>query len=108
MNDEEKAIFDEKVKLSGLSQSEYFRKMALGENIYILASKEEMKNLFFEVHKQGVNLNQIAKNLNSGIYIGAEKDIKEVNENYSNLISAITKLYNRVNTRISRKEKKIE
>ena len=108
MNDEEKSIFDEKVKQSGLTQSEYFRKMALGENVYVLASPEEMKNLFLEIHRQGNNVNQVAKNLNSGIYIGAEKDVKVLNETYRELILTITKLYNRVNNKISRKERKNE
>lgn len=108
MTDEEKSIFDEKVKQSGLTQSEYFRKMALGENVYILASKEEMKELFLEIHKQGNNVNQIAKNLNSGIYVGASKDVKELNETYRELILKVTKLYNRVNNKITRKEKKNE
>ena len=108
MNDEEKSIFDEKVKQSGLTQSEYFRKMALGENVYVLASSEEMKNLFLEIHRQGNNVNQVAKNLNSGIYVGAEKDVKVLNETYRELVLTLTKLYNRVNNKISRKERKNE
>lgn len=106
-SDEEMKIFEEKVKQSGMTQTNYYRRVLLGENVYVLASPEEMKNLFLEIHRQGNNVNQIAKNLNSGIYVGAEKDVKVLNETYRELVLTITKLYNRVNNKISRKEKKM-
>lgn len=103
MTEDEKRIFDKCVSISGLSQSEYFRDVAMGKKIYILGSKEEMKALFYEVHKLGVNTNQIAKNLNSSIYIGANEDMKKLLNDYNILLDKVMKLYDKVNQRISKK-----
>ena len=74
-NEDEKKIYDEKVKMSNLTSTEYYRKTLLGENIYIIGSAEEMNNIYWEIHKLGVNMNQIAKNLYSNIYSGADEDV---------------------------------
>lgn len=105
MSQSEKKIFDSLVKKSGLTQSEYFRKMALGERVFVLGSKEEMKKIYYELNKLGINTNQIAKNLNSNIYIDAHSDIQNLLKNYAELLKVINKLYDRVNQKISRKKK---
>lgn len=78
MSIDEKVKFDELVKKSGLSQSEYFRRCALKKKIYDTGIKTDMKKVLYELSKIGVNINQIAKNLNSNIYSGAEKDIERM------------------------------
>ena len=80
MNEDEKKKFDELVKQSGLSQSEYFRRCALKKKIYDFGIKNDMKNVQHELSKIGVNINQIAKNLNSNIYTGADQDVKKMIE----------------------------
>lgn len=80
MTDDEKKKFDELVKQSGLSQSEYFRRCALKKKIYDFGIKNDMKNVQHELSKIGVNINQIAKNLNSNIYAGADQDVKKMIE----------------------------
>ena len=83
MTEAEKEIFDNQVKKSGLSQNEFFIKTATGKEIKTSENADALKLIAFELGKTktelnqiGNNVNQIAKNLNSGIYIGAEKELK--------------------------------
>ena len=85
MNDEEKEKYLELVKQSGLTQSEFFRRCALKKKIYDFGIKNDLKNVQHELSKIGVNINQIAKNLNSNIYSGAEKDVQEMTEQLENI-----------------------
>ena len=80
MSVEEKEKFDKLVEQSGLSQSEFFRRCALKKKIYDFGIKNDMKNVQHELSKIGVNINQIAKNLNSNIYTGADQDVKKMIE----------------------------
>ena len=80
MSVEEKEKFDKLVEQSGLSQSEFFRRCALKKKIYDFGIKNDMKNVQHELSKIGVNINQIAKNLNSNIYAGADQDVKKMIE----------------------------
>lgn len=80
MNDEEKEKYLQLVEQSGLSQSEFFRRCALKKKIYNFDIKDDMKNIQHELSKIGVNVNQIARNLNSNIYVGADKDVQKMIE----------------------------
>lgn len=106
LSEKEKETLIENAKNCGLSQSEYFRRNALGENIYVLGSKEEMKEILKEIHKTGVNINQIAHNLNSNIYVGVKEDLKEVINQQAEILNKFMKIYNRINKKIEREEKK--
>ena len=59
LSDEEKRIFDEKAKSSGLNKSEFFRKIILGYKL-----KEKPDPEFYEMLKllrgMAINVNQIA------------------------------------------------
>ena len=63
LNEDEKNIFDEKAKKSGLSKSEFFRKMILDYQL-----KEQPDERFYEVlsllRNMANNLNQMARTYN--------------------------------------------
>lgn len=85
MNDEEKEKYLELVKQSGLTQSEFFRRCALKKKIYDVGIKNDLRSVQHELSKIGTNINQIARNLNSNIYSGADKDVREMTESLENL-----------------------
>lgn len=58
---EEKERLAKRVKLEGISLSTYVRKSILGENI---VSKTDIQ-VVFELKKIGVNINQLAKHVNT-------------------------------------------
>ena len=66
----EYAIFTEEAEKQKMTLAEYIRQRVIHhktETKYeISAGKEELKELLIEHHKIGINLNQIAKHLNSG------------------------------------------
>lgn len=79
-----------KVDKSKLSQQEYLLKCALGKEIIVV---EELKPLFIELKRQGVNLNQIAKAINSGeINHVSENTFKEFQELWQSLRQLIQKV----------------
>lgn len=79
-----------KVEKSGLTQQEYLLKCALDKNIIVV---EELKPLFLELKRQGVNLNQIAKAINSGeINHVSENTFKEYQELWQSLRQLIQKV----------------
>ena len=60
--------------------STYLREVALKKNVYILGT--DVDALIFQIGKVGVNLNQIAKNLNSMKYYGSnsQREILTINQ----------------------------
>ena len=50
----------------GLSKTAYLRRLIQGAEVKARPS-QEIKNLRWEVHKIGVNINQIARSVNAGI-----------------------------------------
>jgi hypothetical protein len=96
MTPEEKIQFDKKVLKSGLSQTEFFIKTALKKEIKIVGSKEQLEKLIFEINKIGVNLNQIARRINEGIFYGAEKELEQLKEKYSESLDVMIQLLGEV------------
>ncbi len=74
LNEEEKRIYDEKVKKSGLNKSEFFRKIILDYKL-----KEQPDEKFYEILTQlrgmATNLNQIARSCNRYGYVNNDKYI---------------------------------
>lgn len=73
----EKNAIKERMKLSGYTDmSSYVRDMALSGRIININTKE-LKDVVYEVHKIGVNINQIAHHVNEsqGIY---KEDMEEI------------------------------
>lgn len=65
VNGAEKRFLDKKIKKSGMGRREYFLLLARDEQLVEYSNIEFLKELFVEIKKEGVNLNQIAKELNS-------------------------------------------
>ena len=63
---EEKERLEHSVRTCGLSKTAYLRRLILGKEVKALPS-QEIKALRTEVHKIGVNINQIARSVNAGI-----------------------------------------
>lgn len=79
-----------KVEKSKLSQQEYLLKCALDKEIIVI---EDLQKIFVELKRQGTNLNQIAKAINSGeINHVAENTLKEYAELWQSLRQLIQKV----------------
>ena len=63
---EEKERLERSARACGLSQTAYLRRLILEKEVKALPS-QEIKALRTEVHKIGVNINQIARSVNAGI-----------------------------------------
>ena len=70
LTDIELAVLNEAVDVTGLSRSEYVRKLLLekqiNHQIEVVADMNDLRKLVSEYGKIGSNLNQIAKHFNSG------------------------------------------
>ena len=70
LTDIELAVLNEAVDVTGLSRSEYVRKLLLekqiNHQIEVVADMNDLRKLVSEYGKIGSNLNQIAKYFNSG------------------------------------------
>lgn len=63
LNDDEKKQLNEKANAVGLSKESYIRKMCL-EGKIIFQDLSTLNSMIFEIHKIGVNINQIAHRIN--------------------------------------------
>ena len=63
---EEKERLERSARACGLSTTAYLRRLILEKEVKALPS-QEIKALRTEVHKIGVNINQIARSVNAGI-----------------------------------------
>ena len=63
---EEKERLEHSARACGLSKTAYLRRLILEKEVKALPS-QEIKALRTEVHKIGVNINQIARSVNAGI-----------------------------------------
>ena len=74
---EEKERLERSARACGLSKTAYLRRLILEKEVKALPS-QEIKALRTEVHKIGVNINQIARRINSTgtVYAQDLEDIK--------------------------------
>ena len=74
-----------KIRESGMKQQDYLLDAILGKRIVNL---EELRDLILELKRQGVNLNQIAKQMNSYQYLDAgefDHTMREVGRTWESL-----------------------
>ena len=88
VSEEEKLKIDKKIEKSKLKKSDFLRKTVLGKEIVII---EDFKEFFIELKKQGTNINQIARALNSGGSAELE-EIAEFTAEYKKLNDLIGKI----------------
>lgn len=90
VDDKELEQIKKKAEKAKLSQSDYLRKCALDKKIVVV---EDLRPIFIELKKQGINLNQMAKAINSGeINHVAENTLKEYQELWRSLRLLIQKV----------------
>lgn len=78
-------ILEKKLSKAKMTKTEYLVKILLDKEIKVCSFNKDMKELTFELQKIGVNLNQISKNLNSGIFQDATKSIQKINEEHTQI-----------------------
>jgi hypothetical protein len=92
LNENEKKIFDDKAKKSGLSKSEFFRKIILD---YQLKEQpdERFYEFLFQLRGMATNLNQMARiyNQNHG-YVDTSR-YKSLLDNVESLILGLNEVY---------------
>ena len=66
LSQEEKERLESSARRCGLSRTAYLRRLIMGTEVKARPS-QEIKDLRMEIHKIGVNINQIARSVNVGI-----------------------------------------
>lgn len=72
VNDDELKILNKKIEKSKMKKSEYLRNCSLEKEIIIISSLDEV---VYELKKLGININQIAKMLNSLHMVDCKEDL---------------------------------
>ena len=89
LSDEENQKYMEQVQKSNLTQNEFFVRCVTKKKIIVV---DGLKETLTELKKIGVNINQISKNLNSGIFQGADKELKAVKEEFTKVNDTMLEL----------------
>lgn len=81
-------------KRSRVSESEVLRRWIDGKILIDYESFRTVRELTIEIHKIGVNINQIAKNHNSGFYLPQDKrhlweQVKEIQQRLEEIQEAV-------------------
>jgi len=91
LDEDEKNIFENKVRKSGLNKSEFFRKIILDYKL-----KEQPDERFYEILTQlrgmATNLNQMARNCNRYGYVNTDKFNPLANQ-IQDLVLALQEVY---------------
>jgi uncharacterized phage-like protein YoqJ len=94
MTEEEYLKFLYKAKKSNLKQNEYLINCITEKDIIVI---DGLRETLIELNRIGANVNQISKNLNGGIFTGAEQEVKEIRKNLTDLKSSIIEVLEKVN-----------
>lgn len=89
LSDEEYQKYMEQVKRSNLTQNDFFVKCITKKKIIVV---DGLKETLVELKRIGVNINQISKNLNSGIFQGADIELRAVKEEFSKVNDTMLEL----------------
>lgn len=101
LSGEEARCWDEKVLLSGMTHSEFFRQAVLQNQTTVrarLSVHPYAREIKYLLAKQGNNINQIARNLNTdrksgglseAVYRSALRELAILNESAADILSAI-------------------
>lgn len=71
---EQETRLKEIAKRCGLSESAYLRMLIEEKKLVDQGTFIMLKNLQYEIHKIGVNINQITRSINAGFYSDNDKD----------------------------------
>lgn len=92
MTEEEYRVFEKLLKDSGLTQNEYGLRCLTNKKIVVL---DGFKELADQVKKIGVNVNQIAKGINSGLGV-SKAVITEIQKELSEVWRSLSAFLQRV------------
>ena len=95
LSDENYCIFLKRIKISGLSKTEFLTRACTMQTIKCISTedvKRKLEALSYEVNRYGNNLNQIAKRLNERNYIDADKNLFLLNCSFEKLIDEFVKV----------------
>lgn len=90
VTEDELRIIDKKAEVACLSRNGYLIKMAI-EGFVIVQDLDNMRDVTNEINKIGVNINQIAKHINTtnNIY---KSDMEEINKQLEEIYKIVEKL----------------
>ena len=89
ITEEEQALFNIKQSLSKLSKTDFFTQMVNDTVIKTYQFNAEVQEIYHELRKIGVNLNQIATHANSGYFPQAEMEIKQIYPLYESVMLSL-------------------
>lgn len=82
LSDEEYQSFIRQVENSNLTQTDFFIRCVTKKKIIVI---DGLKETLTELKRIGVNINQLSKNLNTGIFQNADKELKEIKQEFAKL-----------------------
>ena len=89
ITEQEQALFNVKQSLSKLSKTDFFTQMVNDTVIKTYHFTAELSQLYKELRKIGININQIAAHANSGYFPQAEQEIRSIYSLYNSVISEL-------------------
>jgi len=89
LSDEEYLLFLKKQQATKLGNTDFFVSMLKDTNIKVYYFNETMNNLYRELRKIGVNLNQISMLANSGRLPEAEREIWNMKSYYNSVMKSL-------------------
>jgi len=89
ITENEQALFNIKQSLSKLSKTDFFVEMVNDTVIKTYHFTSELSELYKELRKIGININQIAAHANSGYFPQAEQEIKSIYSLYDSVMSEL-------------------
>lgn len=69
------------------------RKGVIDQNVYIVPGLDDLS---YQVAKIGINVNQIARALNSQQFAGVQEDVRKIQRDISEIKGAILQIYRKV------------
>lgn len=85
LSEKEYQALEKKLAKARMNRTEYLVHILLNKEIRICYFDKDIKEITYELQKIGTNLNQIARNLNSHIFQGAEKEIQQLSQEHTKM-----------------------
>lgn len=89
LTDAELALFNAKQSASGLNKTEFLLSLLRSATVKVYAFESSAKQLYNELRKIGVNLNQVAYLVNSGYYDSAKEGFFKMQDAYFNVFEGL-------------------
>lgn len=97
MRPEVKKVLFLKAKNKGLSASDYLEQLILNRKIDQKDVALQMADMIEQVRRIGININQIARRLNGGIYDDVHGDLKKILNGQREIQNMVSTLYEDLN-----------